>query len=160
MADKGKVWVKLLFLWSLGIVFYLYEFFGRIASWNYALTNCLELTKEEEAAARTKEAEEQAALPYKWAQAIGDLDITVEVPGNLKGKDLNVDIKKKKLVLGIKGQEPIINVCHSNHLGSKVSEVDDIYRATSHTKSTSMSRLGRSLPPLLAPKSSSYIWTR
>ncbi|KAH8748823.1 nuclear movement protein [Hyaloscypha finlandica] len=68
-----------------------------------------ELTKEEEAAARTKEAEEQAALPYKWAQAIGDLDITVEVPGNLKGKDLNVDIKKKKLVLGIKGQEPIIN---------------------------------------------------
>jgi HSP20 family molecular chaperone IbpA len=50
-------------------------------------------------------------LPYKWAQAIGDLDITVEVPGNLKGKDLNVDIKKKKLVLGIKGQEPIISVC-------------------------------------------------
>jgi hypothetical protein len=160
MADKGKVWVKLLFLWSLGIVFHLYEFFGRIASWNYALTNCLELTKEEEAAARTKEAEEQAALPYKWAQAIGDLDITVEVPGNLKGKDLNVDIKKKKLVLGIKGQEPIINVCHSNHLGSKVSVVDDICRATSHTKFTSMSRPGRSLPPPLAPKSSSYIWTR
>jgi hypothetical protein len=32
------------------------------------------------------------------------------VPGNLKGKDLNVDIKKKKLVLGIKGKEPIISV--------------------------------------------------
>jgi hypothetical protein len=38
------------------------------------------------------------------------LDITVEIPGNLKGKDLNVDIKKKKLVLGIKGQDPIISV--------------------------------------------------
>jgi len=68
-----------------------------------------EPTKEEEAAARAKEAEEQAALPYKWTQTIGDLDITVEVPGNLKGRDLNVDIKKKKLVLGIKGQEAIIN---------------------------------------------------
>jgi hypothetical protein len=32
------------------------------------------------------------------------------VPGNLKGRDLSVDIKKKKLVVGIKGQEPIITV--------------------------------------------------
>jgi len=67
----------------------------------------------EEAAARAKEAEEQAALPYKWTQTIGELDVTVEVPGNLKGKDLVVDIKKKKLSLGIKGQEPIISVCLS-----------------------------------------------
>jgi hypothetical protein len=126
----------------------------------YALTHCLELTKEEEAAARAKEAEEQAALPYKWAQAIGDLDITVEVPGNLKGKDLNVDIKKKKLVLGIKGQEPIISVCHSVYLGFKVSEAEDMYRATSHTKSTSMSQPGRSLPLPPAPKSSSCTWTK
>jgi hypothetical protein len=74
-----------------------------------------EPTKEEEAAARTKEAAEQAALPYKWTQTIGDLDITVEVPGNLKGRDLNVDIKKKKLVLGVKGQEAIINVCSTMH---------------------------------------------
>jgi hypothetical protein len=36
--------------------------------------------------------------------------VTVEIPGNLKGRDLNVDIKKKKLLLGIKGQEPIISV--------------------------------------------------
>ncbi|KAG9230715.1 HSP20-like chaperone [Amylocarpus encephaloides] len=68
-----------------------------------------ELTPAEEASLRVKEAEEQAALPYKWTQTIGDLDITVEIAGNLKGKDLNVDIKKKKLVLGIKGQDPIIN---------------------------------------------------
>ncbi|TAQ91136.1 hypothetical protein B7494_g479 [Chlorociboria aeruginascens] len=68
-----------------------------------------ELTPAEEAAARAKEAEEQAALPYKWTQTIGDVDITVEVPGNLKGRDLVVEIKKKKLVLGIKGQDPIVN---------------------------------------------------
>lgn len=63
------------------------------------------------AVAAAKEAEEQAALPYKWTQTIGELDVTVELPGNIKGKDLNVDIKKKKLLLGVKGQEPIINVC-------------------------------------------------
>jgi len=75
-----------------------------------ALTRILELTPAEEAAAKAKEAAEQAALPYKWSQTIGDLDITVEVPGNLKGRDLNVDIKKKKLVVGVKGQEPVITV--------------------------------------------------
>jgi HSP20 family molecular chaperone IbpA len=68
---------------------------------------------EEKAAdevARAKEAKEQAALPYKWTQTIGDLDITTEVPGNLKAKDLIVDIKKTKLMVGVKGQDPIINV--------------------------------------------------
>ncbi|KIN02301.1 hypothetical protein OIDMADRAFT_197438 [Oidiodendron maius Zn] len=66
-------------------------------------------TPEEEAAARTKEAAEQAALPYKWTQTIGDLDITADVAGNLKGRDLNVDIKKKKLLVGVKGQQPIVD---------------------------------------------------
>lgn len=65
--------------------------------------------KAADAAARAKEAEEQAALPYKWTQTIGDVDITIEVPGNLKGKDINVEIKKTKLVVGIKGQEPILS---------------------------------------------------
>lgn len=70
----------------------------------------IEPTPAEEAAARAKEAEEQAALPYKWTQTIGDVDISISVPGNFKGRDLNVDIKKTNLVAGIKGQEPIINV--------------------------------------------------
>ncbi|KAK3383717.1 HSP20-like chaperone [Lasiosphaeria ovina] len=62
----------------------------------------------EEAAARAKEKAEQDALPYKWTQTIGDLDITLSVPGNLKGRDLAVDIKKQSISAGIKGQEPII----------------------------------------------------
>ncbi|OTA94080.1 hypothetical protein M434DRAFT_30250 [Hypoxylon sp. CO27-5] len=66
-------------------------------------------TPEQEAAARAKEAEEQAALPYKWNQTIGDLDITLTVPGNLKARDLVVEIKKQKLKVGIKGQDPIID---------------------------------------------------
>jgi hypothetical protein len=39
------------------------------------------------------------------------LDLSAEVAGNLKGRDLNVEIKKKKLVVAVKGQEPIISVC-------------------------------------------------
>lgn len=79
-----------------------------------------EPTPAEEAAARAKETEEQAALPYKWTQTIGELDLTIEVPGNLKGRDFVVDIKKKKLSVAIKGQDPIISVrifyllCYSN----------------------------------------------
>ncbi|EGX96441.1 nuclear movement protein nudC [Cordyceps militaris CM01] len=64
----------------------------------------------EDAAARAAELEAQAALPYKWTQTIGELDINFTVPGNLKSRDLVVEIKKLKLTAGIKGQEPIINV--------------------------------------------------
>lgn len=70
-----------------------------------------EPTPAEEAAARAKEQAEQDALPYKWTQTIGELDLTFVVPGNLKGRDLKVDISKSKLVAGIKGQEPVISVC-------------------------------------------------
>ncbi len=69
-----------------------------------------ELTPAEEAAARAKEQAEQDALPYKWTQTIGDVDITITVPGNLKGRDLVVDIKKNTISAAIKGQEPILKV--------------------------------------------------
>ncbi len=62
------------------------------------------------AAAREQEAQEQASLPYKWAQTISEVDINFTVPGNMKSKDLIIDIKKQKLTAGIKGQDPIIAV--------------------------------------------------
>jgi HSP20 family molecular chaperone IbpA len=61
--------------------------------------------------AKAKEQEEQSKLPYKWVQTIADLDITAPIPANLKGKDLDVKITKDSIKAGIKGQEPIINVC-------------------------------------------------
>ncbi|KAI8654732.1 hypothetical protein NW754_008089 [Fusarium falciforme] len=67
-----------------------------------------EPTPVEDAAARAKEAEEQAALPYKWTQVISELDITFTVPGNFKSRDLVIEIKKNSLQAGIKGQEPLI----------------------------------------------------
>lgn len=66
--------------------------------------------EKKDAEAKAKEAEEQAKLPYKWTQTIQDVDITVPVPGNLKGRDLDVVISKKKLKVGVKGQPPIIEV--------------------------------------------------
>ena len=73
-------------------------------------TKKTEPTPAEEAAAREKEAQEQAALPYKWNQTIGELDVTFSVPGNYKSKDLVIEIKKNKLVAGVKGQEPLVSV--------------------------------------------------
>ncbi|KAI0023782.1 HSP20-like chaperone [Xylariomycetidae sp. FL0641] len=68
-----------------------------------------EPTPEQEAAARAKEAAEQSALPYKWNQAIGEVDITIpNIPGNYKGRDLVVDLQKQYLKAGVKGQPPII----------------------------------------------------
>ncbi|KAI1334204.1 nuclear movement protein [Xylariaceae sp. FL0016] len=67
-------------------------------------------TPEQEAAARAKEAEEQAALPYKWNQTIGELDVVIpSIPGNLKARDLVIEIKKQSLKAGIKGQTPLID---------------------------------------------------
>jgi HSP20 family molecular chaperone IbpA len=63
--------------------------------------------------AKKKEEEEQSKLPYKWTQQIGDLDLTAAIPGNIKGRDLDVKITKTSLKAGIKGQDPIIDVLHS-----------------------------------------------
>lgn len=59
---------------------------------------------------RAREAEEQAKLPYKWRQTIGDVDVDVPVAANLRGRDIVVEMTKTKLKVGVKGQEPVIDV--------------------------------------------------
>ncbi|KAF9141319.1 hypothetical protein BGX30_005038 [Mortierella sp. GBA39] len=70
------------------------------------------MTEEErtahDAAAREKEAEEQATLPYKWRQTLVDVDITFEVPKGTRARDMVIEIKKKSLKAGLRGQTPII----------------------------------------------------
>jgi len=48
-------------------------------------------------------------LPYKWAQELGELDVTIPVPQGTRAKDLTVVLTKKKLRVGLKGQEPIVD---------------------------------------------------
>ncbi|KAB5594346.1 Nuclear migration protein nudC [Ceratobasidium theobromae] len=57
---------------------------------------------------RAKEIEEQSKLPYQWKQELNELDITVPLPKGTRPKDLVVKIMKKKLSVGLKGQEPIL----------------------------------------------------
>jgi hypothetical protein len=66
--------------------------------------------KKIDAEAKAKEDAEQAALPYKWTQTIKDVDITISIPANLKGRDLNVKFTKNKLFASIKGQDAFIDV--------------------------------------------------
>ncbi|KAF3187577.1 hypothetical protein TWF788_001803 [Orbilia oligospora] len=64
-------------------------------------------TPEELKAAREKEQAEQATLPYKWTQALEEVDITVALPAGTRGRDLVVDIKLTGLKVGLKGKEPL-----------------------------------------------------
>ena len=52
----------------------------------------------------------QTLEKYSWGQMdIKEITINIPVPGNIRGKDLKIECDNKKLYVGIKGQEPIIN---------------------------------------------------
>jgi len=61
--------------------------------------------KAKDKADREREAAEQAALPYKWTQLLGEVDVHVPLPAGTRGRDLAVVIQKKKLSLGLKGSQ-------------------------------------------------------
>ncbi|KAI9573009.1 nuclear movement protein nudC [Boletus coccyginus] len=71
------------------------------------------LSKEEretkDKADREREASEQAALPYSWRQELGEVDIVVPVPKGTRARDLVITIQKKKLSVGIKGNDKILD---------------------------------------------------
>ncbi|KAI9145337.1 HSP20-like chaperone [Paraphysoderma sedebokerense] len=71
-----------------------------------------DMTEEEreahDKAQKLKEQEEQAKLPYKWKQTLQDVDILVSVPKGTRARELNVEMNKRKLKVGFKGKEPIM----------------------------------------------------
>lgn len=114
--------------------------------------------KKADAEAREKEEAEQATLPYKWTQTIKDLDITVNIEAKYKGKDLDVKISRNALKVGIKGQEPFIDVCSSTFPIYQPS-LTIYYRASSPTASASTTLPGHS-PPHPPAKTSRSTSTR
>ncbi|KIY64215.1 nuclear movement protein nudC [Cylindrobasidium torrendii FP15055 ss-10] len=58
--------------------------------------------------ARAKEIVEQAALPYKWSQELGEVEVIVPVPKGTRARDLAVTMTTKKLSVALKGKEPIM----------------------------------------------------
>ena len=59
---------------------------------------------------RKREEEEQAKLPYKWTQTLTEADVTVPLAGSYKARDLIVEMKKTKLKVQVRGQDPVIDV--------------------------------------------------
>jgi hypothetical protein len=115
--------------------------------------------KRLDADAKAKEQEEQSKLPYKWTQTIADLEVTIKVPGNFKGKDLDVAIKKNGVKAGIKGKEAIIEVRilalpPSRSAHKHTNSNTTIHRARSPTPSSSTTPPGPSKPSPQAPKNS------
>lgn len=112
-------------------------------------------TSEEQAAkdaeARAREEKEQAALPYKWTQRINDVDITIRVPGNFKGRDLDVSIGKDKIKAGVKGQAAVLEVRRKDskteitaHVTSGLIPAPDPRRRIDlDTRNTRLQRLGK-----------------
>jgi hypothetical protein len=49
------------------------------------------------------------ALPYSWTQELEEVDVTVPVPKGTRAKDLVVVLQKKKLSVGLKGQDKILD---------------------------------------------------
>lgn len=128
-----------------------------------------------DATAREREKAEQALLPYRWTQTIKDVDVTVPVRGTLKGKDIVVNISKTHLKVGVRGEEPIIDVCGGEFLfcfgiyqfwGREKSSTNiDIslafHRAPSPTPSSWTNPPGRSKPRRRrAAKKSASTWTK
>ncbi|KAG6851172.1 hypothetical protein H0H93_015182 [Arthromyces matolae] len=78
-------------------------------------------------AERAKEKEEQDALPYVWTQELGEVDISVPVPKGTRAKDLIVVIAKKKLSVGLKGQDKILegDLCHDIKVEESTWTIED-----------------------------------
>jgi hypothetical protein len=49
------------------------------------------------------------ALPYTWRQELGELDLVIPVLKGTRAKDLSIVIAKKKLSVGLKGKDKILD---------------------------------------------------
>jgi len=45
---------------------------------------------------------------YVWTQTLEEVEIRIEVPSNIRGKHLTVNLQNHKMVFGIKGQDPMV----------------------------------------------------
>ncbi|EPZ32981.1 putative nudC protein [Rozella allomycis CSF55] len=57
----------------------------------------------------SKELDEQSKLPYSWKQTLQDVDLVIPVPAGTKSKQIRVEISRKKLVVALNNEAPIIS---------------------------------------------------
>ncbi|EST05568.1 CS domain protein [Kalmanozyma brasiliensis GHG001] len=82
-----------------------------------------EQQKAHDESERAREASEQAALPYKWKQQLDIVEISVPVPQGTKGRDLIVELKKRKIKVSLKGKESIFE----GELAKDIKEEDSTW---------------------------------
>ncbi|GAC93587.1 hypothetical protein PHSY_001152 [Pseudozyma hubeiensis SY62] len=82
-----------------------------------------EQQKQHDAAERAREAAEQAALPYTWKQQLDIVEISVPVPQGTKGRDLIVELKKRKIKVALKGKDAILE----GELAKDIKEEDSTW---------------------------------
>ncbi|KAI8831885.1 nuclear movement protein nudC [Chytriomyces cf. hyalinus JEL632] len=79
--------------------------------------------------AREKEEAEQNALPYKWKQTLQEVEIRIVVGKGVKGRDLDIQIKKDFLRVAFKNKkdEPIVEgtLCKSVKLDDSTWTIDN-----------------------------------
>jgi hypothetical protein len=51
----------------------------------------------------------EEVIPYTWEQTLSDVTVSLIVPAGTPGKMVNVQIKNDHLIVGIKGETPIID---------------------------------------------------
>jgi hypothetical protein len=66
-------------------------------------------------------------LPYTWSQELGEVAVSVPIPKGTRARDLDVSIQKKKLKVGLKGKEPIMNgeLCKEIKIDDSTWTVED-----------------------------------
>ncbi|KDQ12861.1 hypothetical protein BOTBODRAFT_34014 [Botryobasidium botryosum FD-172 SS1] len=76
---------------------------------------------------RAREEAEQAALPYTWKQELSDVSVYVPVPPGTRARDLDVKIQKKRLSVGLKGKEKIMEgeLCQEIKLDESTWTLED-----------------------------------
>lgn len=47
-------------------------------------------------------------MEARWRQTLQDVDVTIPVPKGTRGRDLQVELKKKYIKVALKGQTPLI----------------------------------------------------
>jgi len=76
---------------------------------------------------RAREEAEQAALPYTWKQELSDVSVYIPVPPGTRARDLDVKIQKKRLSVGLKGKEKIMEgeLCQEIKLDESTWTLED-----------------------------------
>ncbi|ODQ66500.1 CS-domain-containing protein [Nadsonia fulvescens var. elongata DSM 6958] len=53
-------------------------------------------------------ADVKSDLPYTWNQTLQEVTITIPIPEGSRPKDLNVSIQKSKILVAVKGSDPVL----------------------------------------------------